>query len=249
MLQPQPPQQRARGLAIAYPEFADKMLARDPALRRHALEVDRRAEMAAQIVQPELHRIPLAGALHLLAVERDQQPVEQLRLVEPVAQIPPLHALEQFVEQRRRLRLLRQPHHRAEVGPDPLEQRPHARGRKSDIAVPIRFRSPGRETVARRFALRKQHRMTDRHGMLAGRIAEERRPAQRALDHEPVAVAARGIIPAVADIAALLLGRTVDDGERIGNGLGWAQRHRRATSPFAPSASTFEARWRSTPSA
>jgi len=74
--------------------------------------------------------------------------------------------------------------------------------------------------------VREEHRASQRDGPLSLRVAEERRAAERALDHQPVGIAARGVVPAVGRAALPFLGGGVNDGERIEGGGGDGHRPR-----------------------
>src|SRR5690606_23517546 len=96
--------------------LANEMFATDAARFRDAFQVHRRFEMAAQIMITELDRVGGMRFLHLLAVERDEQTIGELRLVKTVIERPCFETREDLPEQVVRFGLQWHRNHRTEIG-------------------------------------------------------------------------------------------------------------------------------------
>lgn len=114
LFEPQPPEHGTGSLGKAQPELPDKVLAADAALGRHGFEIYWRAKVVSQIMVAKLDGVRGMRLLHLLAIKRDQHPMEEFGLVEAVAKCALLEACEDFIEERRRFRSVWHREQRAE---------------------------------------------------------------------------------------------------------------------------------------
>ncbi len=203
---------------MSFSKGADKVFAAHPAALRDLLQIQGRAKIIPQVVPAVFYRIVRLGRGDLLAVERDEQVVQQLRFLEAVAKLPPPVAPPGLGENRRRLAVGRHAHHRAELRAQAVEPRPQARELEGEVAQPIRPRGLGWIAVTRVLVVGEKHRVTDRRERASARVLEKSRAGHGQLHHRLVARAPAVIVPPVGDAGARLLIAAKHHGERVGQG-------------------------------
>src|SRR5690606_8752299 len=172
LVEAQAAEQRAGRLAVATGKLADEVLATDAAFFGDALEVDRRAKVAAQVVVAELDGVAGAGAVNLFTVEGDEQAVDQLGLVEMVAEGAPGKALMEFAVKRAGLGGVGQADDRAEIPPQAVEQRSEAGDVYGHITQSIRFGGVLRVTVGGGLVVGEKHGVAGRHVVRAAVVGK-----------------------------------------------------------------------------
>src|SRR5690606_23335544 len=162
-----------------------------------ALEVDRRAKVAAQVVVAELDGVAGAGAVNLFTVEGDEQAVDQLGLVEMVAEGAPGKALMEFAVKRAGLGGVGQADDRAEIPPQAVEQRSEAGDVYGHITQSIRFGGVLRVTVCGGLVVGEKHGVAGRHVVRAAVVGKPTAPSDRLLNGDHVRAAAIDVAIAV----------------------------------------------------